>query len=224
MSKASARREWKRSCVVRHLLAFIEDSARAAMICLKGGGLVGGVQYPAVSLPERREERVIRQLCEVKRWADVALAQVGVDVKKADYLLNKRERDLINAKVMRINRYMKEQALDTWREIRITLAALNLALFWARQALGDTPQRRMVFIEVDKLCLMLGDGADWMLAMDFYDFCRDSILDGMPPTGLTSEEEWFFRVLAMPAPRTDTERALIEDDGGVAETVALLSA
>lgn len=224
MSKASARRDWKRSCIIRHLLAFLEDSARAAMICIKGGGLVCGVQYPAITLPEKREERVIRQLCEVKRWADVALAQVGVDVKKADYLLNKRERDTINAKVLRINRYMKEHALDTWREIRITMAALNLAFFWARMCLGDTPQRRMVFIEVDKLCLLLGDGVDWMLAMDLYDFCRDVLLDGMPGTGLTSEEEWFFRVLAMPVPRSEAERALIEDNGGIAETVTLLRA
>ena len=217
-----ARKDFLRSCVMRHILVLMDDTLRAVLICLKGGGHVCGVTYPRVELPERRAERVELQLAECKRWLDTALLQSGIDCRKG-YHLTSRERDLVNTKIRRINRWSVEQHIDQWREIVITLATLNLALFWARLELGDTAHRRMVYIEVDKLCLLLGDGSDWMLSADLFDFCRNSLLDGLPASDMRTEEEFFFRFLAMPMPRTAMERALFEETGREADTAALLA-
>ena len=220
--KKSVRKDFLRSCVMRHILVLMDDTLRAILICLKGGGHVCGVTYPRIDLPEHQAKRVERQLAECKRWLDAALLQSGIDRRKG-YHLTTRERDLLNAKIGRINRWSIEQKLEQWREIIITLATLNLALFWARLELGDTAHRRMVYIEVDKLCLLLGDGSDWMLSADLFDFCRNSLLDGLPASDMRTEEEFFFRFLAMPMPRTATERAIFEETGRAADTAALLA-
>ena len=220
--KKSARKGFVRSCLMRHILVLMDDTLRAILICLKGGGHVCGVTYPRIELPERQANRVERQLAECKRWLDTALLQSGIDRRKG-YHLTTRERNLLNAKINRINRWSIEQKLEQWREIIITLATLNLALFWARQTLGDTAHRRMVYIEVDKLCVLLGDGADWILSADLFDFCRSPLLDGLPASNLRTEEEFFFRFLAMPMPRSETERAIFEETGREADTAALLA-
>lgn len=220
--KKSARKDFLRSCLMRHILVLMDDTLRAILICLRGGGHVCGVTYPSIVLPGLQEERVEKQLAECKRWLDTALLQSGIDRKKG-YRMSSRERNLVNAKISRINRWSIEQKLDQWREIIITLAVLNVAMFWARLELGDTAHRRMVYIEVDKLCLLLGDGSDWILSQDLFDFCRKSLLDGLPATNLRAEEEFFFRFLAMPMPRTDTERLIFEETGRAANTAALLA-
>lgn len=220
--KTSARKDFARSCLMRHILVLLDDTLRAILICLKGGGHICGVTYPRIELSKRLTERVELQLAECKRWLDTALLQTGIDRRKGYHLTN-RERAFVNAKIGRINRWSIEQQLDQWREIIITLAVLNLALFWARLDLGDTAHRRMVYIEVDKLCLLLGDASDWMLSTDLFDFCRASLLDGLPATDLRAEEEFFFRFLAMPMPRTETERAIFEESGRKADTAALLA-
>lgn len=220
--KKSARKEFVRSCLMRHVLVLLDDTLRAILISLKGGGHICGVTYPRIQLPARQTDRVELQLAECKRWLDTALLQSGIDRRKG-YHLTSRERDLVNTKIRRINRWSVEQHIDQWREIVITLATLNLALFWARLELGDTAHRRMVYIEVDKLCLLLGDGSDWMLSADLFDFCRGSLLDGLPGTGLRTEEEFFFRFLAMPMPRTTMERAIFEESGRKPDTAALLA-
>ena len=220
--KTSARKDFARSCLMRHILVLLDDTLRAILICLKGGGHICGVTYPRIELSKRLTERVELQLAECKRWLDTALLQTGIDRRKGYHLTN-RERAFVNAKIGRINRWSIEQQLDQWREIIITLAVLNLALFWARLDLGDTAHRRMVYIEVDKLCLLLGDASDWMLSTDLFDFCRASLLDGLPATDLRAEEEFFFRFLAMPTPRTATEREIFEESGRKADTAALLA-
>lgn len=223
MSKSSAQKEWKKSCVMRHVLALIDDTLRAVLMGLKGGGLVYGIQYPPAPLEGKKAERVVKQVAECKRWLDCALKQEGVDAK-AGYSLSERERKAINRKVQRVNRWTLEQKPGAWREIVIGLACLNIALFWARIMLGDNPHRRMVWLGVDSLCLMLGDAKDWLLAADMYDFAADYILDGMPRGSLRSEEEYFFRFLALPTPRTEMERALFEETDRAADVTALLSA
>ena len=220
--KKSVRKDYLRSCVMRHILVLMDDTLRAILICLKGGGHVCGVTYPRINLPEHQAKRVERQLAECKRWLDAALLQSGIDRRKG-YHLTTRERDLLNAKIGRINRWSIEQKLEQWREIIITLATLNLALFWARLELGDTAHRRMVYIEVDKLCLLLGDGCDWLLSADLFDFCKGVLLDGMPSTGMRSEEEFFFRLLAMPCARSKTEKAIFEEKGMAADASAVLA-
>lgn len=221
MNKSSAKRAWKRSCVMRHVLVLMDDTLRSILICLRGGGKVGNVTYPRIELG-RRGEKVEMQLAEVKRWLDCALLQSGIDRRKG-YGLSQRERGLINAKIGRINRWSIEQKIDMWREIIIGLAALNLMFFYARMTLGDTAHRRMVYIETDKLCLMLGDGKDWMLSTDLFDFCRGVVLDGMPDTGMSSEEDFFFRILAMPCARSNMERAVFEDKGMAADACSALA-
>ena len=208
---------------MRHVLVLMDDTLRAILICLRGGGKVGNVTYPRVDMSGRTGMMVEKQLAEVKRWLDCALLQSGIDRKKG-YALTARERGLINAKIRRVNRWSIEQRIDQWREIVITLAMLNLALFFARMGLGDTAHRRMVYIEVDKLCLLLGDGTDWMLAEDLFQFCEKVVLDGLPATGMSGEELFFFALLAMPCPRSSMERHIIEDKGLVADASAMLSA
>ena len=222
MSRDSAKKEWKRSCVMRHILVFMDDTLRAILICLKGGGKVGPITYPRVELDRTLAEKVERQLAEVKRWLDSALMQSGIDRKKG-YSLSRRERELINRKIGRLNRWAIEQKLELWREIVISLATINLCLFWARLTLGDTAHRRMVYIEADRLCLLLGDGRDWMLSSDQFSYCKPVFLDGAPNTGMRSEEEFFFQLLAMPCPRCATERAVFEERGRVPEAAALLA-
>ena len=121
-----ARKDFLRSCVMRHVLVLMDDTLRAILICLKGGGHVCGVTYPRVELPECQAERVERQLAECKRWLDIALLQSGIDRRKG-YHLTTRERDLLNAKIARINRWSIEQKRKQGRETIITPATLNLA-------------------------------------------------------------------------------------------------
>lgn len=222
MNKDSAKRAWKKSCVMRHVLVLMDDTLRAILICLRGGGKVGSVTYPRMSFEAPKDVRVEMQLAEVKRWLDCALMQSGIDRKKG-YSLTARERGLINAKIGRVNRWTIEQNIDQWKEIVITLAALNLMFFFTRMTLGDTAHRRMVYIEVDKLCLLLGDGCDWLLSADLFDFCKGVLLDGMPSTGMRSEEEFFFRLLAMPCARSKTEKAIFEEKGMAADASAVLA-
>lgn len=224
MSKANAKTAWKKSCVARHLFVFLDDTLRGLLISLKGGGLIGGVQYPAAPLHGLLATRVEKQIAEVKRWLNPCLHQVGIDARTGGYQLSERERGLINRKIVRVNRWTMEENVETWRSMVLNLAAFNLCLFWARMMLGDEPCRRMVFLEADNLCLMLGDAADWLLAADMFDFCKDVLLDGMPWGGLKSEEEYFFRFLAMPTPRSSMERALFEENNRLPDVTALLSA
>lgn len=224
MSKANAKTAWKKSCVARHLFVLLDDTLRGLLISLKGGGLIGGVQYPAAQLLAPHAAKVERQIAEVKRWLNPCLFQVGIDAKTGGYQLSERERGLINRKIVRVNRWTMEENVETWRSMVLNLAAFNLCLFWARMMLGDEACRRMVFLEADKLCLMLGDAADWLLAADMFDFCKDVLLDGMPWGGLKSEEEYFFRFLAMPMPRSSMERAMFEENNRLPDVAALLSA
>lgn len=224
MSKANAKTAWKKSCVARHLFVLLDDTLRGLLISLKGGGLIGGVQYPAAQLLAPHAAKVERQIAEVKRWLNPCLHQVGIDARTGGYQLSERERGLINRKIVRINRWTQEENVETWRSMVLNLAAFNLALFWVRMMLEDEPCRRMVYLEADKLCLMLGDATDWLLAADMFDFCKDVLLDGLPWGGLKSEEEYFFRFCAMPLPRSNMERALFEESNRLPDVAALLSA
>lgn len=222
MSKAKVKADWKKSCVMRHILVLMDDTLRAVLIGLKGGGLVYGVQYPAAPLSGARADRVEKQVAEVKRWLDCCLHQEGIDAKNGGYRLSERERQLINRKIHRANRWALEQKPGPWREVVTGLASMNLAFFWARLQLGDNAHRRTAYLAADRLCLMLGDAEDWMLAADLFDFTAPYILDGLPRGGLKSEEEYFFRFLALPTPTTDMERALWEETGRKTDTAALL--
>lgn len=71
--KTSARKDFARSCLMRHILVLLDDTLRAILICLKGGGHICGVTYPRIELSKRLTERVELQLAECKRWLDTAL-------------------------------------------------------------------------------------------------------------------------------------------------------
>lgn len=222
MRHDAARLAFKKSCVLRHILVLMDDTLRAILICIRSGGRFGNVDYPKITLPGDKEDKVLLQLAEVKRWLDCALLQSNIDREKG-YALSKRERDLVNAKIRRVNRWALEQKVPMWREIILTLAALNMALFHARMMLGDTPHRRMVYIEADKLCLLLGDGNDFLLSADMFDACRDSLLDGMPGMGMRSEEDFFFSLLAMPGARNEMEEAMMAETGKAASASSMLA-
>lgn len=202
---------YRASCVARHILVILDDTLRAIAFCLQGGGEMGGMAYPDAGLEEKARQKAMAKVEHTKKWLDMALKDEGI-AADAPYHLSQRERAIVNAKIKQVNRWCLAHSLPPFREIVVCLAMVNMAVFFLRCMVSDSAALRMVYIEADRLCLLLGSGEDWLLSADLFACVRKALFSPLS-LGMSAEEEEFFILSAMPCPRSETEEALFTERG-----------
>ena len=209
-------------CVVtKHVLALMWDTFRGLSFASKGGGMVGGVTYDDHPMTAEDAKVFDSKLADCMKWLEAALRDAGVTA--ASCRMGPKEQELINHKIRVVNRWANERKLKQWTEMVITLATLNLCLLWCRIMKRDTAAMKTLYIKADDLCLRLGGGEEWMMSEDLFEAAGGALLEGLDMGGLTSEEEYFFRFLALPMARTDLERSVMEEQGRAPAAAPLLA-
>ena len=168
------------SVVTKHVLALMWDTFRGLRFAAEGGGLIGGVMYADHPMTDVDAKVFDRKLADCMKWLDAALRDVGVT--PASCRMGPKEQELINHKIRIVNRWANARKIRQWTEMVITLAALNLCLFWCRMRKRDTAAMRTLFVKADDLCLRLGGGEDVQVVVLFQIRTHDL---GIPRMGHT---------------------------------------
>lgn len=211
-----------RESLLRHVVVLIDDTVAGLEIALNGGGKVGCVTYENHKGKENREASIRAKVKDCLAWGRSVLNK-ECGYRNGRYSLGKAELDLLNGKIRVVNRWSMAAGLDQWKEMVVVMATLNLALFYVRLFRHDSTWLKTYYAKVNDLCLALGGGEDWLLAEDCWEASHHDLLYGMDMGGLTSEEEYFFRFVALPMARTELESEVMRGRGHTPTTAELLS-